>query len=72
MVLDGFKNGEVYLNDPAQGPRKITLEELDDSYSGVVLTFKPAPEFKKGGAPPSMVPALRRRLAGSEIALSSR
>jgi len=23
VVLDGYKNGEVFLNDPAQGPRKI-------------------------------------------------
>jgi NHLM bacteriocin system ABC transporter peptidase/ATP-binding protein len=70
VVLDGYKNGEVFLNDPAQGPRKIALEELDGSYSGVVLTFKPSPEFKKSGAPPTMGPALRRRLAGSEIALT--
>src|SRR4030095_10660703 len=29
-----------------------------------------SPEFKKSGAPPTMGPALRRRLAGSEIALT--
>ena len=70
VVLDGYKNGKVYLNDPAQGPREIELEELDGSYSGVVMTFKASPEFKKGGAPPTMVPALRRRLVGSEVALA--
>jgi len=70
VVLDGYKNGEIFLNDPAQGPRKVTMQELDGSYSGVVLTFKKSPEFKKGGAPPTMGPALRRRLTGSEIALA--
>src|SRR5262249_25653462 len=45
------------------------LQELDGSYSGVVLTFKPGPDFKKGGSSPSMLPALRRRLKGSELAL---
>ena len=70
VVLDGFKNGQVFLNDPAQGPRVITLQELDGSYSGVVLVFKKGPEFKKGGSPPNMVPALRRRLSGSELALA--
>jgi NHLM bacteriocin system ABC transporter peptidase/ATP-binding protein len=69
LVLEGFKKGRVYVNDPAQGPRVITMEELDGSYSGIVLTFKPGPEFKKGGTPPTMVPALRRRLVGSEWAL---
>jgi NHLM bacteriocin system ABC transporter peptidase/ATP-binding protein len=68
--LEGFKGDRVFLNDPAQGPRVITLQELDDSYSGVVLTFKPGPEFKKGGVSPSMLPALRRRLVGSESALA--
>jgi NHLM bacteriocin system ABC transporter peptidase/ATP-binding protein len=69
VVLDGFKKGQVFLNDPAQGPRAVTLQELDGSYSGVVLTFKPGPDFKKGGSSPSMLPALRRRLKGSELAL---
>jgi NHLM bacteriocin system ABC transporter peptidase/ATP-binding protein len=66
VVLDGFKGDKVFLNDPAQGPREISMTELDGSYSGVVLTFKPGPEFKKGGASPQMLPALRRRLVGSE------
>lgn len=69
LVLEGFRNGKVMLNDPAQGPRQITYDELDASYSGVVLTFAKGPEFKPGGQPPNMVPALRRRLIGSETAL---
>lgn len=69
VVLDGFKKGKVYLNDPAQGPREISMEELDASYSGVVMTFTPGAEFSKGGQPPNMIPALRRRLEGSETAL---
>jgi NHLM bacteriocin system ABC transporter peptidase/ATP-binding protein len=69
LVLEGYKGGKVYLNDPAQGPRQVTLQELDGSYSGVVLTFKPGEDFQKAGAPPDMVPALRRRLVGLEPAL---
>jgi len=69
LVLEGFQKGNVYLNDPAMGPRVVTLEELDGSFSGVVLTFEPGEEFKKGGMKPSMVNALRRRLVGSQIAL---
>jgi NHLM bacteriocin system ABC transporter peptidase/ATP-binding protein len=70
VVLDGFKGPKVFINDPAQGPREIGLNELDGSYSGVVLTFKKGPNFKPGGAPPTMIPALRRRLTGSEMALT--
>ncbi len=69
VVLDGFKGSKVYINDPAQGPREISLDELNGSYSGIVLTFQRGPKFKPGGAPPQMLPALRRRLTGSEKAL---
>ena len=71
LVLEGFekKGAKVFLKDPAQGPRVITMDELDASFSGVVLTFEPGPDFKKGGEKPSMAGALRRRLEGSEMAL---
>jgi NHLM bacteriocin system ABC transporter peptidase/ATP-binding protein len=69
LVLEGFKKKTVYISDPAAGPREISFEELDASYSGVVLTFKPGPEFEKGGHRNSMAGALRRRLKGSESAL---
>ncbi|HEX7707249.1 MAG TPA: NHLP family bacteriocin export ABC transporter peptidase/permease/ATPase subunit [Thermoanaerobaculia bacterium] len=69
LVLEGFRGGKAYLSDPATGPRVITIEELDGSFSGVVLTFKPGPEFKRGGRKPSMAAALRRRLEGNEAAL---
>ncbi|HEY3383793.1 MAG TPA: NHLP family bacteriocin export ABC transporter peptidase/permease/ATPase subunit [Vicinamibacterales bacterium] len=69
LVLEGFRGGKAYLNDPAQGPRKITMEELNSSYSGVVLTFEPGPEFSKGGDKPSMRRALTRRLSDSKLAL---
>ena len=70
LVLEGFKGDKVYLNDPAQGPRVITMDELDASFSGVVLTFKKGPEFQPGGEKPSMAAALGRRLKGSEAALA--
>jgi NHLM bacteriocin system ABC transporter peptidase/ATP-binding protein len=69
LVLEGFKGGKAYLSDPATGPRAISMEELDASFSGIVLTFEPGPEFEKGGEKPSMKAALHRRLRGSENAL---
>ncbi|HSF39446.1 MAG TPA: NHLP family bacteriocin export ABC transporter peptidase/permease/ATPase subunit [Thermoanaerobaculia bacterium] len=70
VVLDGFgKKGRVHLNDPASGPRTVTEEELDQAFTGVVLTFQPGPEFEKGGEPPRLIPALRQRLAGSRAGL---
>jgi len=56
VVLEGFGKGKAYLNDPAQGPREISMAELDGSYSGVVLTFAKGADFKKGGQAPNMQP----------------
>ncbi len=68
-MLEGFAGGKAYLNDPAQGPRRLSLQELDDSYSGIVLICEPGPEFKPGGEKASMMASLRRRLSDSRLAL---
>ncbi|HEY0554641.1 MAG TPA: NHLP family bacteriocin export ABC transporter peptidase/permease/ATPase subunit [Thermoanaerobaculia bacterium] len=70
LVLDGFRKGRVYLNDPATGPRDVSEEELDEAFTGVVMTFEPGPDFQRQGEPPRLIPALRRRLAGSRAALA--
>ncbi|HYO12029.1 MAG TPA: NHLP family bacteriocin export ABC transporter peptidase/permease/ATPase subunit [Thermoanaerobaculia bacterium] len=71
VVLDGFLGkGRVRLNDPAGGPREITEEELDQAFTGVVMTFQPGSGFERRGEPPRLIPALRRRLAGSRAALA--
>jgi len=69
MVLEGFKKGKVYLNDPASGRRRVTEEEFSQSFTGVTLTFSPTPSFEKGGRKPSLLAALAKRLRGSKTAL---
>ena len=69
LVLEGFQGEKVFLNDPATGPRVITHDELDVSFTGVVLIAKPGPDFKPGGDKPNMTGALRRRLAPNRAAL---
>lgn len=68
MVLEGFKNGKVYVNDPASGPKILTEEEFDQSFTGIVLDVKPGQNFKPGGSKPSMLAALYRRAAHSKLA----
>lgn len=70
VVVEGFGKEQVYLNDPASGPRVVSVEEFDQSFTGVVLTFEPGPDFERGGEKPSLVKALRRRLVGSEGGLA--
>ena len=56
LVLEGWKGGKVYLNNPAGGPQVITDDDLAAGYTGVVLCCEPGPEFKKGGERPSLLP----------------
>ncbi|HSI12933.1 MAG TPA: NHLP family bacteriocin export ABC transporter peptidase/permease/ATPase subunit [Chthoniobacter sp.] len=69
LVLEGWKNGKVYLNNPAGGPQVVTDNDLAAGYTGVVLTFEPGKDFRPGGEPASLLPGLMRRLAGFKSAL---
>jgi NHLM bacteriocin system ABC transporter peptidase/ATP-binding protein len=69
IVLEGFKNGRVYLNDPAAGPRVVSEEEFDMSFTGVALTFAPSEQYKRRGGQTGILGSLRSRLKGSKIAL---
>ncbi len=47
VIFEGVKGKYAYLNDPAVGRRRLTWEELDDGFTGIVLTFKPTEQFQK-------------------------
>jgi NHLM bacteriocin system ABC transporter peptidase/ATP-binding protein len=70
LVLEGHRHGRYYLNDPASGPRSVSEEEFDDSFTGVVLTFTPGPDFEKGGSPQRLITSLKARLRGSKPAVT--
>ena len=65
LVVEGFRNGDVLLNDPAVGPRHVPFEEFDECYTGVVLTLEPSDTFQKGGRKPDQTAAVLRRLTTS-------
>ena len=70
LVLEGFRRAQVYLNDPAAGPRVVTEQEFDEAFTGVALTFEPERDFERGGVKRRLTAALRSRLAGSYSALA--
>ena len=70
VVVEGFANGHVYLNDPASGRRHIPVEDFDAAFAGVVLTFTPNAEFKRGGQRNGLLGAMLARMASDRPALA--
>lgn len=54
VVLEGYSNGFYYINDPATGPRKVTHQEFDLQFTGLVLEFSLLETFEKSGKPVSL------------------
>ncbi|MGZ5032059.1 MAG: NHLP family bacteriocin export ABC transporter peptidase/permease/ATPase subunit [Usitatibacter sp.] len=70
VVLEGFRDARVWLNDPARGRRNIAASEFDQAFTGVVLTFEKGPDFKPGGQPPSVARSLSQYLDGFQLAIA--
>jgi NHLM bacteriocin system ABC transporter peptidase/ATP-binding protein len=69
LVLEGFTKKRVYLSDPAQGRYYVSHKEFDDSYTGVVLTFKPSEDFEKGNEKKGLMASLLSRIANSKASI---
>ena len=70
VVLDGFKGKWAYLNDPARGQVRVSMEEFDRSFTGVALVIKPTEAFEPGGKPASTLDFVRSRLKGMGVPLA--
>mgnify|MGYP005768640867 FL=1 len=70
VVLNGFRRGKAYLNDPAQGNYTVSMEEFDRAFTGICLLFQPGEDFKPEGKPKSMLGYARKRLRGAKAAVS--
>ena len=70
VVLDGFRGNYAYINDPARGEVKVTMEEFDRSFTGIVLDIRPGESFVPGGKPKSTLEFARRRLSGAGPAVA--
>ena len=46
LVCERYKNGCFYINDPACGRLKLTLDEFESHFSYTVITFKPQKDFE--------------------------
>jgi NHLM bacteriocin system ABC transporter peptidase/ATP-binding protein len=70
VVLEGFRKGRAYLNDPARGRRSVDAAEFDQAFTGVVLTFERGADFVPGGVAPSVVRSLSKYVDGFKAAMA--
>lgn len=70
VVLEGFSKDKAYLNDPALGPRYVSLDEFKESYTGVVLSFSKNENFKSQGRAKSLFELVYERLKSAPQALT--
>ncbi|TWH46390.1 NHLP family bacteriocin export ABC transporter peptidase/permease/ATPase subunit [Sporomusa sp. KB1] len=54
LVVEGSKNGKVYLNDPARGHRTVDLQEFEENYTGIAILVAPGKDFTANGQEPSL------------------
>lgn len=64
VVFEGFKGKYAYINDPAIGRRKLTWEDLDEGFTGVILTFEKTENFAKEKQKRNTFAFIRQRLKG--------
>ena len=70
VVFEGTHGDWAYINDPAIGRQRLTLTELSDAFTGVVLAFEPGAGFRRAGQPPHALPMLWQQLGGAKAGLT--
>lgn len=69
VVCNGFKGDKVYLNDPARGFVKVSMEEFDESFTGICLMMEPSESFVPSGKRKSIIGFARKSLKGAGAAI---
>ena len=46
IVLEKIRGNQVYVNDPAVGRHRISMKELDENFTGIVLCFEKTENFR--------------------------
>ncbi len=69
IVVDGFKKGKVYVNDPARGSYSMSEEAFDHGFTGICLMFEPGEDFVPSGKKKSVLDFAKKRMEGTASAV---
>ena len=70
VVLDGFKGNKAVINDPARGVVQVSMEQFDESFTGLVLALTPGENYEPSGKRKSTLAFARKRLKGAAPAVA--
>lgn len=65
VVVEGITDTHLLVNDPAVGRRKIALEDVGESFTGIVISFEPGPDFYREARPEIPMRAYLQRVGRS-------
>jgi NHLM bacteriocin system ABC transporter peptidase/ATP-binding protein len=69
LVIESLDATGAQLNDPERGRWRVSAEEFDRSFTGVVLSFEKGPDFVGGGAQESLLKRLGGRMGAARASL---
>ena len=70
VVLDGFRGGYAWINDPARGEVKVPIEDFDRAFTGICLQITPGADFQPSGRRKSTLAFAKSRLKGAGTAVA--
>ena len=65
VVLTGIRGKRAFINDPSEGPRDVSIDELEKHYEGACFGFRPGSDFRRKGRPPGALRSLAGRIGRS-------
>lgn len=71
VILEGFSGKYAFINDPAQGRRRIPYEIFEECFSDRALFFEPADSFQKKKKQTSVFHALLERASEQRAGLAA-
>ena len=69
VVLSGFRGKKAVINDPARGVVHVSMEEMDQSFTGLCLTFAPGEDFVPSGKRRNIFSYVKSHLKGAASAV---
>ncbi|NGN96786.1 peptidase domain-containing ABC transporter [Grimontia sp. S25] len=72
VVLTGVKKNQLFINDPATGPKVLSVASFSEKYTGIAVELMPTSDFKKADERQKMsLTQLWTKISGFTGALTS-